>query len=134
MVFDLHLSSLRNANVKTLWEDDVHPHYVIRRYAEFTASLIHLNVEYGDGQVSQIQFKCKALHFGIIYNYTSFFYHFILKIGFLQLQLQFIVVFRYAPCLFLASFDRIVYFMFHCVIEISQHSYPKPYLLMKTRY
>lgn len=51
MVFDMHLSSLRNANVKTLWEDDVHPHYVMRRYAEFTASLIHLNVEYGDGQV-----------------------------------------------------------------------------------
>lgn len=51
MVFDLHLSSLRNANVKTLWEDDVHPHYVMRRYAEFAASLIHLNVEYGDGQL-----------------------------------------------------------------------------------
>ncbi|KAL5776051.1 hypothetical protein ACOSP7_008977 [Xanthoceras sorbifolium] len=51
MVFDLHLSSLRNANVKTLWEDDIHPHYVMRRYAEFTASLIHLNVEYGDGQL-----------------------------------------------------------------------------------
>ncbi|KAF8404019.1 hypothetical protein HHK36_008895 [Tetracentron sinense] len=51
MVFDMHLNSLRNANVKTLWEDDVHPHYVMRRYAEFTASLIHLNVEYGDGQL-----------------------------------------------------------------------------------
>ncbi|KAJ4966145.1 hypothetical protein NE237_017994 [Protea cynaroides] len=51
MVFDMHLSSLRNANLKTLWEDDVHPHYVMRRYAEFTASLIHLNVEYGDGQL-----------------------------------------------------------------------------------
>lgn len=51
MVFDMHLSSLRNANVKILWEDDVHPHYVMRRYAEFTASLIHLNVEYGDGQL-----------------------------------------------------------------------------------
>ncbi|KAK0575818.1 hypothetical protein LWI29_007601 [Acer saccharum] len=51
VVFDLHLSSLRNANVKTLWEDDIHPHYVMRRYAEFTASLIHLNVEYGDGQL-----------------------------------------------------------------------------------
>ncbi|KAG2714014.1 hypothetical protein I3760_03G006400 [Carya illinoinensis] len=50
MVFDMHLNSLRNANVKTLWEDDVHPHYVMRRYAEFTASLIRLNVEYGDGQ------------------------------------------------------------------------------------
>eukprot|EP00262_Sarcandra_glabra_P008290 TRINITY_DN21642_c0_g1_i1.p1 TRINITY_DN21642_c0_g1~~TRINITY_DN21642_c0_g1_i1.p1 ORF type:complete len:707 (+),score=131.09 TRINITY_DN21642_c0_g1_i1:195-2315(+) len=51
MVFDMHLNSLRNANIKTLWEDDVHPHYVMRRYAEFTASLVHLNVEYGDGQL-----------------------------------------------------------------------------------
>lgn len=51
MVFDLHLNSLHNANIKTLWEDDVHPHYVMRRYAEFTASLVHLNVEYGDGQL-----------------------------------------------------------------------------------
>ncbi|XP_052884436.1 vacuolar protein sorting-associated protein 52 A isoform X1 [Gossypium arboreum] len=51
MVFDMHLSSLRNANVKLLWEDDSHPHYVMRRYAEFTASLIHINVEYGDGQL-----------------------------------------------------------------------------------
>ncbi|PIA59635.1 hypothetical protein AQUCO_00400494v1 [Aquilegia coerulea] len=51
MVFDMHLNSLRTANVRTLWEDDVHPHYVMRRYAEFTASLIHLNVEYGDGQL-----------------------------------------------------------------------------------
>lgn len=51
MVFDMHLNSLRNANAKTLWEDDVHPHYVMRRYAEFTASLVHLNIEYGDGQL-----------------------------------------------------------------------------------
>ncbi|XP_022885788.1 vacuolar protein sorting-associated protein 52 A-like [Olea europaea var. sylvestris] len=51
MVFDMHLNSLRTANVRTLWEDDVHPHYVMRRYAEFTASLIHLNVDYGDGQL-----------------------------------------------------------------------------------
>jgi len=51
MVFDMHLTSLRNANVRTLWEDDVHPHYVMRRYAEFTASLLQLNVNYGDGQL-----------------------------------------------------------------------------------
>ncbi|KAJ8450466.1 hypothetical protein Cgig2_002151 [Carnegiea gigantea] len=51
MVFDMHLGSLRSANVKTLWEDDVHPHYIMRRYAEFTASLILLNREYGDGQL-----------------------------------------------------------------------------------
>lgn len=65
MVFDMHLNSLRNANVKTLWEDDIHPHYVMRRYAEFTASLIHLNVEYGDGQVGienkVIRLTCEAL-------------------------------------------------------------------------
>lgn len=51
MVFDMHISSVRNADVKTLWENDVHPHYVIRRYAEFTASLVHLNIEFGDGQL-----------------------------------------------------------------------------------
>ncbi|MCO5563351.1 hypothetical protein L7F22_016992 [Adiantum nelumboides] len=51
MVFDMHLTSLRTANVRTLWEDDVHPHYVMRRYAEFAASLLQLNVEYGDGQL-----------------------------------------------------------------------------------
>nr|XP_043606974.1 vacuolar protein sorting-associated protein 52 A [Erigeron canadensis]XP_043606975.1 vacuolar protein sorting-associated protein 52 A [Erigeron canadensis] len=51
MVFDMHINSLRNANVKTLWEDDVHPHYVMRRFAEFTASLIQLNADYGDGQL-----------------------------------------------------------------------------------
>ncbi|KAK1356098.1 hypothetical protein POM88_013101 [Heracleum sosnowskyi] len=45
------IPSTPEANVKSLWEDDVHPHYVMRRYAEFTASLIHLNVEYGDGQL-----------------------------------------------------------------------------------
>ncbi len=52
MVIDMHLSSLRTANARTLWEDDVRPHYVTRRYAEFAASLLHLNVNYGDGQVS----------------------------------------------------------------------------------
>ncbi|XP_073052689.1 vacuolar protein sorting-associated protein 52 A-like [Primulina eburnea] len=51
MVFDMHLNSLRNAIVRNLWEDDVHPHYVMRRYAEFTASLVQLNVDYGDGQL-----------------------------------------------------------------------------------
>ncbi|XP_075517252.1 vacuolar protein sorting-associated protein 52 A-like [Primulina tabacum] len=51
MVFDMHLNSLRNAVVRNLWEDDVHPHYVMRRYAEFTASLVQLNVDYGDGQL-----------------------------------------------------------------------------------
>ncbi|KAJ7547393.1 hypothetical protein O6H91_08G084000 [Diphasiastrum complanatum] len=51
MVFDMHLNSLRTANVRTLWEDDVHPHYVMRRYAEFSASLLQLNTEHGDNQL-----------------------------------------------------------------------------------
>ncbi|KAK9023728.1 hypothetical protein V6N11_003930 [Hibiscus sabdariffa] len=34
MVFNMHLSSLRNAILKLLWEDDIRPHYVMRCYAE----------------------------------------------------------------------------------------------------
>lgn len=78
MVFDLHLHSLRNANIRTLWEDDVHPHYVIRRYAEFSASLIHLNVEYKDGQVGECEgplftlwFTCTRLAFILVANFCS---------------------------------------------------------------
>ncbi|EYU41238.1 hypothetical protein MIMGU_mgv11b021346mg, partial [Erythranthe guttata] len=63
MVFDMHLNSLRNANVRTLWEDDVHPHYVMRRYAEFTASLIQLNVDYGDGQEAGPEGSKIQMHF-----------------------------------------------------------------------
>lgn len=51
MVFDMHLSSLRTANPRALWEDDVRPHYVTRRYAEFAASLLHLSIKGGDGQL-----------------------------------------------------------------------------------
>lgn len=61
MVFDMHVNSLRNANMRSLWEDDVHPHYVMRRYAEFTASLIQLNVDYGDGQVRNSRFLFQLL-------------------------------------------------------------------------
>ncbi|GJP63065.1 hypothetical protein CLOP_g20139, partial [Closterium sp. NIES-67] len=51
LVFDLHLGSLRQANPRALWEQDVHPHYVARRYAEFAASLMTLNTAHGDGQL-----------------------------------------------------------------------------------
>lgn len=50
-VFDLHLSSVKNANVRALWEDDVHAHYVARRYAEFASAMVQLNTEGGDQQV-----------------------------------------------------------------------------------
>ncbi|KAJ3690188.1 hypothetical protein LUZ61_019352 [Rhynchospora tenuis] len=50
-VLDMHLQSLRNFDVKTIWENDVHPHYIIRCYAELIASLGQLNCEYGDNQL-----------------------------------------------------------------------------------
>ncbi|XP_078162290.1 vacuolar protein sorting-associated protein 52 A-like isoform X2 [Carex rostrata] len=50
-VLDMHLQSLRNFDVKTIWENDIHPHYIIRCYAELIASLMQLNCEYGDNQL-----------------------------------------------------------------------------------
>ncbi|EOA34508.1 hypothetical protein CARUB_v10022051mg [Capsella rubella] len=73
MVFDLHLSSLRDANIETLWEDDVHPHYVMRRYAEFTASFIHLNVEYGDGQLDMNLERLRIAADSLILKLAKFF-------------------------------------------------------------
>jgi hypothetical protein len=42
MIFDLHLSSLQSANIRTLGK------YVVRML-NFRASFFHLNFEYGDG-------------------------------------------------------------------------------------
>lgn len=50
-VFDLHLASVKNANVRALWEDDVHAHYVARRYAEFASAMVQLTTEGGDQQL-----------------------------------------------------------------------------------
>ncbi len=43
-IFDANLDSIRNANPKRLGVVELHPHYVARRYAEFTASLITLKI------------------------------------------------------------------------------------------
>lgn len=51
MVFDSHLASVKQASARALWEADVHPHYVTRRYAEFAASMLQLNTDHGDGQL-----------------------------------------------------------------------------------
>ncbi|XP_020084115.1 vacuolar protein sorting-associated protein 52 A-like isoform X2 [Ananas comosus] len=61
-VIDMHLQCLKNCDVKTLWEDDTHPHYAIRCYAEFAASLIQLNVEYGN---NQLDMNLEQLHMAI---------------------------------------------------------------------
>ncbi|GLD95225.1 hypothetical protein PINS_up003867 [Pythium insidiosum] len=42
-VFDLNVMSVKNAKVKKLGAIDLHPHYVIRRYAEFAASVLSLS-------------------------------------------------------------------------------------------
>jgi hypothetical protein len=39
---------------RSLWNDDVHAHYVARRYTEFTASMLTLNADYGDPQIDHI--------------------------------------------------------------------------------
>lgn len=87
MVFDMHVNSLRNANIRSLWEDDVHPHYVMRRYAEFTASLIQLNVDYGDGQVSRTKISLFIIANGFtVRPAMSFLYVKLVKL--LQLELN----------------------------------------------
>ncbi|RCV42396.1 hypothetical protein SETIT_9G213400v2 [Setaria italica] len=51
VVFDMYLQSLHQCNAKTLWIDGTHPHHIVRCYVEFTASLVQLNAECGDGQL-----------------------------------------------------------------------------------
>ncbi len=41
-IFDANLDSIRNSNAKRLGVVELHPNYVARRYAEFTASIITL--------------------------------------------------------------------------------------------
>ncbi|KAG1704106.1 hypothetical protein DVH05_006118 [Phytophthora capsici] len=43
-VFDLNLMSVKNAKVKKLGPIDLHPHFVIRRYAEFASSILSLSL------------------------------------------------------------------------------------------
>ncbi|KAF1773837.1 Bromodomain, conserved site [Phytophthora cactorum] len=43
-VFDLNLMSVKNAKAKKLGPIDLHPHFVIRRYAEFASSILSLSL------------------------------------------------------------------------------------------
>lgn len=43
-VFDLNLMSVKNAKAKKLGPIDLHPHFVIRRYAEFASSILSLSM------------------------------------------------------------------------------------------
>ncbi|KAL6643247.1 hypothetical protein ACP70R_021428 [Stipagrostis hirtigluma subsp. patula] len=51
IVFDMYLQSLYQCDVKLLWIDGTQPHHIVRCYVEFTASLVQLNAECGDGQL-----------------------------------------------------------------------------------
>lgn len=50
-IFDAQLASLHAAKERVLWSNDTRAHYVTRRYAEFTASMLSLSSGYGDGQM-----------------------------------------------------------------------------------
>ncbi|VAH16578.1 unnamed protein product [Triticum turgidum subsp. durum] len=50
-VFDMYIQSLYQCDAKMLWVDGTHPHHIVRCYMEFTASLVQLNAECGDGQL-----------------------------------------------------------------------------------
>lgn len=50
-VFDMYLQSLYRCDVKMLSVDGTRPHHIVRCYVEFTASLVQLNAECGDGQL-----------------------------------------------------------------------------------
>ncbi|XP_039826180.1 vacuolar protein sorting-associated protein 52 A-like isoform X4 [Panicum virgatum] len=51
VVFDMYLRSSYQCDAKTFWIDGTHPHHIVRCYVEFTASLVQLNAECGDGQL-----------------------------------------------------------------------------------
>ncbi|KAE9024657.1 hypothetical protein PF011_g3409 [Phytophthora fragariae] len=52
-VFDLNLMSVKNAKVKKLGHIDLHPHFVIRRYAEFASSILSLSLYTQQNQSSK---------------------------------------------------------------------------------
>jgi uncharacterized membrane protein len=53
-VADMHIASMKTCNHRNLWTEDICAHYVVRRYAEFTASMLALNADYGDPQIDHI--------------------------------------------------------------------------------
>lgn len=51
-IIDMHIGSLKNATLlKVFPVKDLHPHYIVRRYAEFAASILALNQGYDDTNV-----------------------------------------------------------------------------------
>ncbi|KAJ3010115.1 Vacuolar protein sorting-associated protein 52 [Thoreauomyces humboldtii] len=60
-IMDLHIESLKKAAPKSLLPSkDFHPHYVTRRYAEFSASILTLNQGYDDALLANSLFRLRA--------------------------------------------------------------------------
>eukprot|EP00824_Muranothrix_gubernata_P005780 TRINITY_DN17560_c0_g1_i1.p1 TRINITY_DN17560_c0_g1~~TRINITY_DN17560_c0_g1_i1.p1 ORF type:complete len:764 (-),score=142.62 TRINITY_DN17560_c0_g1_i1:7-2133(-) len=53
-VVELHTDSLRNGKAKDLWTQDIHPHYVARRFAELSSSVLFLAKEMADDAACQV--------------------------------------------------------------------------------
>jgi hypothetical protein len=51
-IIDLHIKSLKECSIYKLFPNkETHPHYVVRRYAEFSASILALNQGYDDTNI-----------------------------------------------------------------------------------
>ncbi|KAJ3165680.1 hypothetical protein HDU88_003873 [Geranomyces variabilis] len=60
-IMDLHIDSLKRAVPRVLLPSkDVHPHYVTRRYAEFSASILTLNQGYDDALLANSLFRLRT--------------------------------------------------------------------------
>lgn len=46
IVFEANFNSIRHAKLKKLGTVELHPHYIVRRYAEFAASILSLHVQH----------------------------------------------------------------------------------------
>jgi hypothetical protein len=51
-IFQLHIQSIRMCEIQKLTNFDIRPHYITRRYAEFSASIMTINDTFPDERVS----------------------------------------------------------------------------------
>ncbi|KAI8822052.1 Sac2 family-domain-containing protein [Fimicolochytrium jonesii] len=60
-IMDMHIDSLKKASPRSLLPSkDVHPHYITRRYAEFSASILTLNQGYDDALLINSLFRLRT--------------------------------------------------------------------------
>eukprot|EP00058_Branchiostoma_floridae_P023157 XP_002608647.1 hypothetical protein BRAFLDRAFT_97676 [Branchiostoma floridae] len=59
-ILDLNIQSIRDCDPQKLGSIDVRPHYITRRYAEFSSALISLNQTFPDERVDQLLAQLQA--------------------------------------------------------------------------